>query len=467
MASFNRRRFLERTAHGFGATALTAMMHGETRAAPLLNALHHLPKAKRVVCLFQSGGPSQADLFDPKPNLERFRGKELPPSVRRGRRITTMTSIQKSLPVLPTPFRFRKRGESGLEISDLMPHMSKMADDLCLVRSLYSEAINHDPAITFLQTGFQLAGRPSIGSWVSYGLGALNRNLPSYVVLSSNGGKGGQPLYARLWASGFLPTEYSGVKLRNTGSPVFYLANPPGISGGLRRDMLDDLTKLNRQQHEKIGDPEINARIAQYEMAFRMQSSVPELADISKETAETLSLYGPDVKRPGTYARNCLLARRLLERGVRFVQLFHIGWDTHASLQSSLPKQVATTDHGTGGLLLDLKRRGMLDDTLFVWVGEFGRTIYAQGGGKKAGRDHHPGCFTTVLAGAGVKKGHVHGSTDDFSYNVQSDPVHVHDMNATILHLLGIDHERLTYKYQGRQFRLTDVHGKVVRGVLS
>jgi hypothetical protein len=348
-----------------------------------------------------------------------------------------------------------------------MPKLGNVADDLCLIRSMHTEAINHDPAITFFQTGFQLAGRPSIGSWVSYGLGALNENLPSYVVLTSRGTRGAQPLYSRLWASGFLPTEHSGVKLRNSGAPVFYLSNPPGIDGELRRDMLDDLAKMNRQQHAIVGDPEIKARIAQYEMAFRMQSSVPELADISKETESTLKLYGPEVTKPGTYAANCLLARRLAERDVRFIQLFHMGWDHHTHLSSKLPQQCSSTDHGTAGLLMDLKQRGLLDDTLVIWGGEFGRTIYAQSGGKKAGRDHHPRCFTTLMAGAGIKKGHVHGATDDYGYNIAQDPVHVHDLNATILHLLGIDHERLTYKFQGRQYRLTDVHGKLVREILA
>ncbi len=466
--ALNRRAFLKTSAHGFGAVALGSLLVGEDAgAAPLLNKPHHAPKAKRVIYLFQSGGPSHCDLFDPKPDLEKQRGKELPDSVRGNQRITTMTSKQKSLLVSPTRYRFDRYGQSGIAISELMPQLGKVVDDICLIRSTFTEAINHDPAITFFQTGFQLAGRPSIGSWVSYGLGASNENLPAYVVLTSQGGSGSQPLYSRLWASGFLPTEYSGVKLRNTGAPVFYLSNPPGIDGKLRRDMLDDLAKLNRQQHAIVGDPEIEARIAQYEMAFRMQSSVPELADISKEPESTLKLYGPDVKKPGTFARNCLLARRLAERDVRFIQLFHMGWDHHTKLGQMLPKLCASADHPTAGLLTDLKQRGLLEDTLVIWAGEFGRTIYAQEQGEKAGRDHHPYCFTTMMAGAGVKKGHVHGVTDDYCYNIVQDPVHVHDLNATILHLLGIDHERLTYKFQGRQYRLTDVHGKLVRGILA
>ena len=408
------------------------------------------------------------DLFDPKPQLEKERGKELPESIRGKQRITTMTSKQKSLPVTPTMFKFSRHGQSGMELSELLPKLAHVADELCLVRSMHTEAINHDPAITFFQTGFQLAGRPSIGSWMSYGLGAMNKNLPAYVVMTSRATAGGaQPLYSRLWSSGFLPTEHSGVKLRNTKEPVYFLENPPGIDHAMRRDMLDNVAALNRQQHVEIGDPEIQSRIAQYEMAFRMQTSMPELADISNEPEHVLKLYGPDVRKPGSYARNCLLARRLAERDVRFIQLFHMGWDQHAKLAEALPRQCRDTDHGTAGLIQDLKQRGMLDDTLIVWGGEFGRTIYAQDPGNKAGRDHHPRCFTTWLAGAGLQKGYAHGETDDYCYNITKDPVHVHDLNATILHLMGIDHEKLTYKYQGRNYRLTDVHGKVVKQLLA
>ncbi len=465
----NRRIFLRTSAHGFGATALASLLCRESSAAAaLFDQPHYLPKAKRAIFLFQSGGPSQMDLFDPKPELEKERGKELPASVRGKQRITTMTSGQKTLPVAPTKFKFAPRGESGIELSELLPRLSEVADDVCLIRTMHTEAINHDPAITFFQTGFQLAGRPSIGSWMSYGLGAMNRNLPAYVVLTSRSTSGGaQPLYSRLWSSGFLPTEHSGVKLRNTGDPVYFLANPPGIDGAMRRDILDDVAKLNRQQHAVVGDPEIESRIAQYEMAFRMQASVPDLADISGEPESVLNLYGPEVKKPGTYARNCLLARRLAERDVRFIQVFHMGWDQHDSLSTALPRQCRDTDHPTAGLIRDLKQRGMLDDTLIIWGGEFGRTIYAQKPGDKAGRDHHPRCFTTWLAGAGVKAGHIHGATDDYCYNIVKDPVHVHDLNATILHLMGVDHEKLTYKFQGRDYRLTDVHGKVVKGVLA
>ena len=458
--SLRRRAFLQASAHGFGGIALASMLDaGE----------YHLPaRAKRVIYLFQSGGPSQADLFDPKPGLEKHRGQELPDSVRGTQRITTMTSRQEKLPVAPTNYKFRRHGESGIEFSDLMPHLGALADELCVVRSMHTEAINHDPAITFCQTGSQLAGRPSIGSWMAYGLGSANRNLPSYVVFTSRGGSSdAQPLYSRLWASGFLPTKYSGVKLRNGKEPVYFLHNPPGISGALRRDMLDDLAELNTQQHAAIGDPETEARIAQYEMAFRMQTSVPELADVRDEPESVLQLYGPDVKKPGSYAANCLLARRLAERDVRFIQLFHMGWDHHSKLAQNLPRQCRDTDQPTAGLIKDLKQRGLLDDTLIIWGGEFGRTIYAQEPDKDGGRDHHPACFTALLAGAGIKGGHVHGATDDYCYNVAQAPVHVHDLNATILHLAGIDHTKLTYKFQGRQYRLTDVHGEIVRGVLA
>ena len=463
-----RRTFLQTSAHGFGGLTLGSLLASESaEASPALSVTHLPAKAKRVIWLFQSGGPSQSDLFDPKPALEKHRGEELPESVRGSQRITTMTSKQTSLSVSPSRFRFRPRGECGLEISDAMPHLASIADELCLVRSMHTEAINHDPAITFFQTGFQLAGRPSIGSWVSYGLGALNRNLPNYVVLTSLGNRGAQPLYSRLWASGFLPTEHSGVKLRNTGAPVFYLSNPPGIDRPLRRDMLDDLASLNREQLAVTGAPETEARIAQYEMAFRMQASVPELADISGEPKSVLDLYGSDVTKPGTFARNCLLARRLAERDVRFIQLFHMGWDHHSKLAEKLPTQAATVDQATAGLIRDLKQRGLLEDTLVIWGGEFGRTIYAQTDGKNAGRDHHPYCFTTILAGAGIKRGIAYGQTDDIGSRVEENAVHMHDFHATILHAMGLDHEKLTYRHAGRDFRLTDVHGEVIQGVLS
>tara|TARA_B000000460_G_scaffold192332_1_gene139320 strand:- start:156 stop:1604 length:1449 start_codon:yes stop_codon:yes gene_type:complete len=467
--AINRRTFLETSANGCGAAALGSLLcRNQTNATGSIGRANFAPKAKRVIYLFQSGGPSQMDLFDPKPELEKQRGKELPESVLGKQRLTGMTSNQKTLPVAPTNYHFAPRGISGIELSDLLPNLSGVADDLCLIRSMHSEAINHDPAITFLQTGFQLSGRPSIGSWMSYGLGAVNRNLPSYIVLTSRGGSSdAQPLYSRLWASGFLPTEHSGVKFRNTGDPVYYLSNPSGINRIMRRDMLDDLANLNQQRLGVIGDPEIQSRIAQYEMAFRMQSSVPELTDVSGESEKVLKLYGPDVKKPGSYAANCLLARRLAERDVRFIQLFHMGWDHHFKLSQDLPRQCRDTDHPTAGLIRDLKQRGLLDETLIVWGGEFGRTIYAQAPDKNGGRDHHPRCFTFMLAGGGVNKGYVHGATDDYCYNVSLNPVHVHDLNATILHQMGLNHERLTYKYQGRQYRLTDVHGKVVHDILA
>jgi hypothetical protein len=467
--AINRRTFLETSANGCGAAALGSLLcRNQTNATGSIGRANFAPKAKRVIYLFQSGGPSQMDLFDPKPELEKQRGKELPESILGKQRLTGMTSNQKTLPVAPTNYHFAPRGISGIELSDLLPNLSGVADDLCLIRSMHSEAINHDPAITFLQTGFQLSGRPSIGSWMSYGLGAVNRNLPSYIVLTSRGGSSdAQPLYSRLWASGFLPTEHSGVKFRNTGDPVYYLSNPSGISRIMRRDMLDDLANLNQQRLGVIGDPEIQSRIAQYEMAFRMQSSVPELTDVSGESEKVLKLYGPDVKKPGSYAANCLLARRLAERDVRFIQLFHMGWDHHFKLSQDLPRQCRDTDHPTAGLIRDLKQRGLLDETLIVWGGEFGRTIYAQAPDKNGGRDHHPRCFTFMLAGGGVNKGYVHGATDDYCYNVSLNPVHVHDLNATILHQMGLNHERLTYKYQGRQYRLTDVHGKVVHDILE
>lgn len=379
-----------------------------------------------------------------------------------------MTSTQKSLPVHPTNYSFKKYGQSGTSFSELIPNIGSMSDDICLIRSLHTEAINHDPAITFFQTGSQLAGRPSIGSWISYGLGSENNNLPSYIVLTSRGGSSdAQPLYSRLWASGFLPTEHSGVKLRSSGDPVHYLSNPPGISDSIRRDILDDLKGLNEKQSSVIGDPEINSRISQYEMAFRMQTSVPELVQISDEPESVLNLYGPDVKRPGSYAANCLLARRLAERGVNFIQLFHMGWDHHFKLSENLPRQCKDTDKPTAGLIADLKQRGLLEDTLIIWGGEFGRTVYAQSPEKNGGRDHHPKCFTMMMAGGGVKGGYVHGETDDYCYNITKDPVHVHDLNATIMHLMGVNHEEFTFNFQGRDYRLTDVHGRIVNKIIA
>ena len=464
----NRRTFLKTSAHGFGALGLGSLL---AKDDGILIGTHHKPKAKRIIYMFQSGAPSQMDLFDPKPDLgERF-SEDLPDSIRMGQRITGMTSGQKTLPVAPSIFKFAQHGQSGAWLSELLPHTAKVADDLCIIKSMHTEAINHDPAITFFQTGHQLAGRPSIGSWMSYGLGSSNKDLPTYVVLTSRGtGRpNDQPLYDRLWGSGFISTQHAGVKFRNTGDPVLYLSNPDGVDRPMRRDMLDDLAALNGERHQIVGDPEIEARIAQYEMAFRMQASVPELTDVKGESQEVLDLYGPEVKKPGSYAANCLLARRLAERDVRFIQLFHQGWDHHGGLPKALKGQCSDTDHPTAGLLTDLKQRGMLEDTLLVWGGEFGRTTYCQGKltRENYGRDHHPKCFSMWMAGAGIKKGITIGKTDDYCYNILEDPIHVHDLNATILHLLGVDHERLTYRFQGRQFRLTDVHGKLIKQALS
>jgi hypothetical protein len=432
---------------------------------------HFAPRAKRVIYLFQSGAPSQFETFDYKPKLYELRGEELPASVRMGQRLTTMTSGQSTFPLVPSIYPFHQHGNCGAWVSDRLPYTAKIVDDLCIIRSMFTEAINHDPAITFFQTGSQLAGRPSAGAWVAYGLGALNQDLPAFVVMVSRdmSRKADQPLYDRLWGSGFLPTHYQGVKLRSGNDPVLYLANPAGCDHQMRREMLDDLAQMNEMSYAAIGDSEIKTRIAQYELAFRMQSAVPELTDISNEPQHVLDLYGPQVATPGTYARNCLLARRLMERDVRFVQLYHMGWDQHNDLPANLAKQCLDTDEPTAGLIEDLKQRGLLEDTLVVWGGEFGRTVYSQGtlSATNYGRDHHPRCFTIWLAGAGIRPGLTYGETDDFSYNIAASPVHVHDLQATLLHLLGLDHERLTYRFQGRDYRLTDVHGEVVHSILS
>jgi hypothetical protein len=468
----NRRLFLKRSGVSLGAMALGALLQrdqaraGDTGGLPGLP--HFPPKAKRVIYLFQSGAPSQMDLFDPKPDLKEKRGLDLPDSVRMGQRFTTMTSGQKKFPVAPSIFKFAQHGESGAWLSELLPHTAKVADEICLIKSMQTEAINHDPAITFVQTGSQLAGRPSMGAWVAYGLGSVNQDLPAFVVLLSRG-RTDQPLYDRLWGSGFLPTRYQGVKLRGGKEPVLYLANPDGLSADTRRQMLDEIGELNRLRHAETGDPEIHTRVAQYELGYRMQSSVPELTDLSKEPTKVLDLYGPDVHKPGSYAANCLLARRLAERGVRFIQLYHMGWDHHGNLPQQIRAQCRDTDQPSAALIQDLKQRGLLDDTLVIWGGEFGRTIYSQGQltADNYGRDHHPRCFTVWMAGGGVKPGLTYGETDDFSYNVVRDGVEVYDLNATILHLLGVEHTKLTYKFQGRDFRLTDVHGQVVKAVLA
>ena len=473
----NRRIFLRQNGVGLGALALGSLaMADRAKSADAVGGLaglpHHKPTAKRVIYLFQSGAPSQLETFDYKPGLTKLRKTELPGEIRMGQRLTLMTSKQSSFPIAPSIFPFSQHGKSGTWISSLLPHTAKLADDLCVVRTVHTEAINHDPAITFIQTGSQLAGKPSMGAWIAYGLGSLNRDLPTFVALISRGtGRAaGQPLYDRLWGSGFLPSQYQGVKLRSGKEPVLYLRTPQGINTKTRRRMLDEIAELNRQKFAQVHDPEITSRIEQYELAFRMQSAVPELTDISNEEKHVLDAYGPDVHKPGTYARNCLLARRMIEKDVRFIQLYHMGWDQHNDLPNHMTKQCRDTDQPTAALLSDLKQRGLLEDTLVVWGGEFGRTVYSQGRLTETnyGRDHHPRCFSVWLAGGGVKPGFVYGKTDDFSYNIAENPVHVNDLNATILHCLGIDHRRLAVKHQGLDTRLTGVEKhEPVRAILA
>jgi uncharacterized protein (DUF1501 family) len=472
----SRRGFLAQSGLGLGATAFWSLLTQPVRADDkkpsllkgILDKPHHPPKAKRIIYLFMSGGPSQLDLFDHKPLLNERNGQELPDSVRKGQRLTGMSAHQARLPLAGSIFKFAQHGKSRAWVSELMPHTAKMVDELCFVKSCYTEAINHDPAITFFQTGSELAGRPAMGAWLTYGLGSMNENLPAFVVLISKD-RIDQPLYARLWGNGFLPSIHQGVQFRSGKEPVLFLANPDGVSAEGRRKMLDRLAELHAIQQERTGDAEIQTRIAQYEMAYRMQTSVPEVMDLAKEPPSTWDLYGPEAKKPGTFAANCLLARRLAERNVRFIQLYHPGWDHHGNLPTGIRRQCQDVDQACYALITDLKQRGMLDDTLVVWGGEFGRTNYSQGKltAKDYGRDHHPRCFTTWMAGGGVKPGMAFGKTDEFGYSVVEDGVHVHDMQATILHLLGIDHERLTYLFQGRYYRLTDVHGKVVEGILA
>lgn len=470
---FSRRNFLGKTSAGLGAMALASLLNpakalagSEENRAP--GKPHFSPKVKRVIYLFQSGAPSQLDLFDYKPRLETMWGQDLPESVRKGQRLTGMTSGQSRFPLAASKFKFAKHGQSQMWVSELLPYTSRITDDLCFIRSMHTEAINHDPAVTFFQTGSQQAGRPSFGSWASYGLGSDNQNLPAFVVLLSKGRDGDQPLYAKLWSNGFLPSVHQGVVFRSGPDPVYYLNNPPGIDKTSRRRMLDYLGKLHQEQYKQVLDPEINNRMAQYEMAYRMQTSVPETLDISKEPDYIFDLYGPDSRKPGTFAANCLLARKLIEKDVKFVQLYHQGWDQHGNLPNDIKIQTKSVDQPSAALIMDLKQRGLLDDTLVIWGGEFGRTNYSQGKLSKEnyGRDHHPRCFTVWMAGAGVQKGMVYGETDEFGYNVAKDPVHVHDFQATILHLMGVDHEKLVFKHQGRRYRLTDVHGKVVKPLL-
>ncbi|MCB9878628.1 MAG: DUF1501 domain-containing protein [Planctomycetes bacterium] len=475
-----RRAFCTGAATGLtGLLGATAFGQTLTAGAPPLalpgdptrRGPHFAPKARRVIYLHMSGAPSQLDLFDHKPDLQRYYDTDLPDSVRNGQRLTGMTSGQKRFPVAPSMFRFHRHdnGGDGAWISELLPHLGSVAHELCIVRSMHTEAINHEPAITFVQTGTQQPGRPSFGAWASYGLGSENQNLPTFVVMITQGFGNMQALAARFWGSGFLPSEHQGTKLRSSGDPVLFLENPAGVTRQDRRRMLDLVNALAEREHARTQDPEITARIAQQEMAFRMQASVPDLVDLSDEHESTFALYGEEAKQPGTFAQSCLMARRLNERGVRFVQLYMRGWDQHGNLPGEIRKQCQAIDRPIAALLTDLRRRGLLDDTLVVWGGEFGRTVYSQGGLSKDnyGRDHHPRCFTMWLAGAGVNRGHVHGETCDFGYNIVRDPVSVHDLHATLLHLCGIDHERLTFRLQGRDYRLTDVYGRVVRELIA
>jgi len=477
--AMTRRHFFARGAMGLGIAALASLWPETLRGAgPAANSgdglpglPHFPPKAKRAIYLFLNGGPSQMDLWDYKPKMEEMFDKDLPDSIRRGQRLTTMTSGQARFPIAPSKYKFARHGKCGTYVSELLPWTAKVVDELCVIKTVHTEAINHDPAVTYICTGHQLPGRASLGAWLSYGLGTVNQDLPTFVVMTPSwtGRREAQAIYNRLWGSGFLPSKHQGVALRANGDPILFLSNPDGVSLEARRRMLDALAKLNQKHFEETADPETQARIAQYEMAFRMQTSVPELMDFSKEPKHVLDMYGPDVHKAGTFAASCILARRLVERGVRFVQLFHRGWDQHANIAVDLPNQCRDVDQACYALITDLKQRGLLDDTLVICGGEFGRTIYCQGRltRENYGRDHHPRCFTVWMAGGGVKPGIVYGETDDFSYNILSDPVHIHDMNATILHCLGIDHKRLTYKVQGLDVRLTGVEDHApVKGIL-
>jgi hypothetical protein len=477
-----RRAFFKRTGLAAGRIALGSLLfqdmfrstaNATPRTYPPLDGLPHFaPKARRLIYLFMNGAPSQIDLWDYKPKLADMFDADLPDSVRAGQRLTTMTSGQKRFPIAPSIYKFAPHGKCGTLVSELLPHTAQIVDDIAVVRTVYTEAINHDPAATFILTGNQVPGKPSIGSWLSYGLGSEAENLPAFVVMTPrwSAKRDAQALYQRLWGSGFLPSRHQGVALRSAGDPVLFLNNPSGVDPGVRRNMLDGLAKLNQQTFERCGDPEIQTRIAQYEMAFRMQTSIPDLTDISGEPQSVLDLYGPEVTQPGTFAASALLARRLIERGVRVVQLLHREWDHHGDLPRDLPLQCRDVDHACKGLIMDLKQRGMLDDTLVVWGGEFGRTVYCQGELSRAnyGRDHHPRCYTMWMAGGGIQGGLVHGETDDFSYNIVKDPVHIRDLNATILHLMGIDHKRLSYSFQGLDQRLTGVEPAApVKGILA
>lgn len=465
-----RRAWLNRFGNGLGSIALASLMGAQQAKAEerSLKSLHHAAKAKRVIYLFQSGGPSQMDLFDYKPELKRMTGQELPAAIRKGQRLTAMSGNQASLPLVGTPFKFEQHGESGAWLSEILPHTADIADDLCFVKSLHTEAINHGPGVTMMQTGSQFPGRPSMGAWLSYGLGNESENLPAFVVMVTKN-KGGQPLVSRLWGSGFLPSKHQGVRFRSGKDPVLYLSNPGGIDTKSRRNMLDALKQLHEMKLQEAPDPHIETRIAQYELSFRMQASIPEAADFGQEPEHIFDMYGKDSKNPGTFAANCLLARRLAERGVRFIQLYHPGWDQHGGLPGGIRRQCKETDQPAAALVKDLAQRGLLEDTLVIFGGEFGRTAYCQGKLRPGnfGRDHHPRCYSMWMAGGGIKAGTSYGETDPLCYNVAENGVHVHDLNATIMHLLGIDHERLTYRYQGRRFRLTDVEGELVDGILA
>ena len=472
--NLNRRKFLSKLSLGLGSVALGSLLipdlfSGKSEEDMMVTGLPQFaPKAKRIIYLFQNGAPSQLDLFDYKPKLQEMFGQDLPASIRQGQRLTGMTADQKKFPLAGSAFKFNQYGEAGAWMSELLPHTSKVVDDLCIIRSMYTEAINHDPALTFFQTGAQVGNRPSMGSWLSYGLGSENKNLPAFCVLLSKGKGNGQGVYSKLWSNGFLDSVHQGVQFSSGENPVLYLNNHDGIDKADRRKMLDVLAQLNEESFKETNDPEIKAKVQQYELAYRMQTAVPEVTDISKEPEDIIKMYGPDCLVPGTYAANCLLARKLSENGVRFVQLYHQGWDGHNNLPFEIKSQCMDTDQASAALITDLKQRGLLDETLVIWGGEFGRTNYCQGKLAKDnyGRDHHPRCFTIWMAGGGVKPG-VYGETDEFGYNIIKDPVHVHDFHATALNLMGIDHEKLTYKFLGRRYRLTDVAGKVVKGIIA
>lgn len=474
--NMNRRRFLSKLSIGLGSAALGSLLipdlfSGKEDADTgfAVGLPHFAPKAKRIIYLFQNGAPSQLETFDYKPTLVKMMGQDLPESIRQGQRLTGMTAGQKTFPLVGSFYKFNQHGQSGAWVSELFPHMAGVVDDLCIIRSLHTEAINHDPALTFFQTGAQQGNRPSMGAWVSYGLGTENKNLPAFCVLLSRGKGNGQGVYSKLWTNGFLDSVHQGVQFSSGENPVLYLQDPNGMDKAQRRKMLDKVSELNHLEYEQFGDPEIATKIQQYEMAFRMQTAVPEIMDVSKESDDIVKLYGPECLVPGTYAANCLLARKLSENGVRFVQLYHQGWDQHGNLPNEMKGQAQDVDQPSAALITDLKQRGLLDETLVIWGGEFGRTNYCQGKmtPDNYGRDHHPRCFSIWMAGGGVKPGIVYGETDEFGYNIVKDPVHVHDFHATALHQLGLDHEKLTYRHQGRRYRLTDVSGSVVKNILA